>query len=132
MPITRVVGNDGAQPTLTGHALNANQFSLTRTQTLGEVTGFADTDRIRRGGVRDSRGTVTGVLVFDAASTSPAIDALSATAISVVLTFAPSCTWTQNMLVEEMTASSNFRDNSNEVTANVVGAAVPALAWDQT
>lgn len=113
----RIIGNDGSVTFFDSgggtprHNAILNAFSLTVAQVVSDVTGFGDTWRQKRGGVKDSRGSASGFMSFDAADTAPGLDdpvddPTNAEAV-VRLTIATGCYWEGNAIISDVTVNSS-------------------------
>lgn len=98
--MTAIVGNDGSFDFGTSpvHAGLMNRWRATWNYVTSEVTQFATTkNRMNRLGLPQITGSVSGMAIFDAASTAPAADLASGHTpggeAGVTLQAATGCSW---------------------------------------
>ena len=91
MPITRIQGFDGSVTLPSGYNAKIKSYSVSLDMAMADVSVFQDTWRQFRGGIQGGSGSLTGVMVYDASTTSPGFVASRTTAGTLRLTQATGC-----------------------------------------
>lgn len=140
MAETRIIGNDGSVTFFTNHNAILNSFSLTIAQVVSDVTGFGDTWRQKRGGVKDGRGSAAGFMSYDAADTGPGIaddsassgdGPISGDAASITLIPVTGCSWTGDAIISDVTVNSSKTGDAT-ISFNFEFSNTITETWDES
>lgn len=135
MAETRIVGSDGAvtMPSATHHA-KIRTFSLNVGQAVTDVSAFGDAWRGKRGGIKEGRGSVGGVMSRDATSTGPGLDDADVTGSSITLSAyetATTCGWTGTVIMSNIAVTSTEGGEAG-ITFDFEFDGAVTESWDET
>lgn len=103
---TRAAGVDGDFGAVTGHGGIIRTWNLNLPRPVSNVTGFGDTTQRNRTGIPDINGSFAGVPDLAASGDPGALTDIGLD-VDLVLTVAPSCTYTIKAQLSNFTLSSD-------------------------
>ena len=127
--MSKIVGHDAAQPTLTGHSLTAQSFNIEIHQNVSsDLAGFGDSYEEYRGGHVGGSGSVTGKIASDGGG--PGADAMSTSPVTVTINLASGCSYSGSAVIESFEASSDKQGNNSEGTFNFKWSGTITETWN--
>lgn len=130
MAETRVSGYDGAVTLPSGHAAKISAWSVDLDMVVSDVTAFGDGFRQYLGGVLGGRGSASGSMSYNGASSlAPAALTSRQTAANITLTVATGTNYQGSVLLSNISITSDIKGGDATITFDFVFTGTITETW---